>query len=66
LVVDISSVATLWSSHALYATDPALLFDAAEIVDVHPFARSLHPINGFLTLLIAWLILAAGVLIRGI
>jgi hypothetical protein len=28
------------ATYALYATDPALLFDAAEIVDVHRFDRT--------------------------
>jgi hypothetical protein len=40
LVADINSIATLWSSYALYATDPAFLFDAAEIVDLHRLDRT--------------------------
>jgi hypothetical protein len=36
------------------------------VLAVYGHFAPLHLINGFLTLLIAWLILAAGVLIRGI
>jgi hypothetical protein len=69
-----------WSFYAIHAVEPAFLFDAAEITDVHYLARArlnsggrgIRPfrgaasINGFVTLLIAWLVLVAGVLIRGI
>jgi hypothetical protein len=44
----------------------SLILALVALLAVYGHFAPLHPINGFLTLLIAWLILAAGVLIRGI
>src|ERR1700733_879833 len=44
----------------------SLILALVAVLAVYGHFAPLHPINGFLTLLIAWLILAAGVLIRGI
>jgi purine-cytosine permease-like protein len=68
-----------WNHHALYPADPAfltapklltfiisLVLAVIAVLAIYGHFAPLRSIDGFLTLLIAWLILAAGVLIRGI
>jgi purine-cytosine permease-like protein len=63
---------TRWSRR-FYLTPPKLLtfiislvLAVIALVAVYGHFSALHSINGFVTLLIAWLVLVAGVLIRGI
>jgi CHASE2 domain-containing sensor protein len=44
----------------------SLVLAIIAVLAVYGHFAPLHPINGFLTLLIAWIILVAGVLVRGI
>jgi predicted MFS family arabinose efflux permease len=63
---------TRWSRR-FYLTPPKLLtfiisvvLALIAVVAVYGYFGPLHSINGFVTLLIAWLVLVAGVLIRGL